>query len=122
MSELKSCMNKIFEEDPKESLNWSRYNANGKLDNKLSDKLSVAICVASRSIYKVKVGNDGKLYNPKKSSRFYKLDALDNATKRSQFKFREVNKICFDAYVRFLVTKHDNILLIAERELRVNSK
>ena len=67
--------------------------------------------------YKVKIDNNGHLYDPVKKDRSYNLSAKNKINGDALFKFREVNENCFNAYVNYLKNKQTNVLVQAQREI-----
>ena len=121
MSDLNYCTTKI--QDNPIPTEIARYNEVGKASDKLNDTTCVALTLKTdKLIYRVKVDKNNKFYNPKDVDRFYGLNQRDRVTNTLQFKFREVNKSCFDLYIKYLQTKQDSILLLAEREKNASRK
>jgi len=102
---------------------YIRYDKNGKSDlnskSKLSDDQSCALesISGSRKIFKIKMKKDGSLYDPTKESNSYILDGKNRFDKSDTFVYRSVGEKKFQTYIKFLQTKNNALLLVAEREL-----
>lgn len=104
-----------------------RYDVDGKNDKnkktKFADENACALEMTSgrETVYKVKANKIGELFNPNKVGMLYNLQMLDRITNNPSFKFKEISPQGFEAYVAFLQTKKENLLSIAERNVRHGS-
>lgn len=71
----------------------------------------------NREKYFVKIGNSGFMYDPWSPYSEGSEHAHARMYGRSAWRFNEVNKKCFDLYVKFLQTKNRAWKINAEREL-----
>lgn len=97
----------------------TRYNIKGLTDIKVNDNDATAIDIRTGRdvVYKVKIANNGKVFNPNNISGSYGLDRNEKPSGSPMFKFREVTERCFTAYLQFLKTNNDSYLSICEREI-----
>jgi hypothetical protein len=104
-----------------------RYDTDGKSDknkkNKFTEDGSCALEITSGRdrVYKVKANKIGELFNPLKIGMIYNLQMLDRITNNPSFRFKEISENGFGAYIAFLQTKKENLLSVAEREVRHGS-
>lgn len=100
-------------EDFQDSLNNPRINNSN--DNKI---LAKKIVRDDNSVkFSIKLGNNGKVYNPISIYGEEKKNNFLDRICRSSNKFKEVNFKAFELYVKFLKTKNIAWLHNAEREI-----
>ncbi len=99
-----------------------KYDSNGRTDSFLKESFSERDVCAVKSkadkntIYRIQIGRGGHFYNPLKKGLTYGLDVTSKTTNEKMFQLREVNKVAFDNYVKFLETRYDTYLFAAERK------
>lgn len=95
------------------------YNDKGIGKDNLTEDESCALSLKdkSRTILKVKMTKEGKLYNPMAKSKFYNLLSQDKSSKQPLFNYKEVNLSVFSTYVKFLQKRQESLLIQAERFL-----
>ncbi len=100
-----------------------RYNNKGQSDektsNKFTDQQSAAARITSgrKITFRVKVQRGGRFYNPTQESFSYGLTKRDRTTNNDMFTWQTVSPKSFEAYTKFLQTRYENYLTVAEREV-----
>lgn len=123
-NDLINCITFPKGEDPEVATRPTviRYDSEGKtqgIKGKILDDneaCAVEVTTGRQKVYKVKSRRGGDFYNPLHSGMVYGLHIQDRVNGGLMFKFREVNQRAFECYVKFLQTKYDSFLNMAERE------
>jgi hypothetical protein len=94
----------------------TRYDAQGKINNQLTDEQAIAIemPLGRGYSYKIKIQRGGRIFNPLDGN---KTNSRRKLTKDLDFKFREVSEKAFKTYLKFLQTGYDSYLVAVQREI-----
>lgn len=118
--DIQKSITNITDKPSKKKPDVIRFNIKGSSDKskkkKFTDDESVAIILdigSPNKVYKLRVDRQNHLFNPLNNS----LKEKNSFVKDEKYKFRVVNKVAFENYLQFLITKYDSLLIKAERNI-----